>query len=122
MKILVFSDTHNYLDNAREVLRRIGGQMDMVLHLGDHDTDAMELKKEFPSLPFHYVLGNNDYSWDTPDKKMVFAGGKNCSLSMGINSGFTGIMTAFLTGQKNKGQMWCSLDIPIVLFTMTEDG
>lgn len=66
MKILVFSDTHNYLDNAREVLRRIGGQMDMVLHLGDHDTDAMELKKEFPSLPFHYVLGNNDYSWDTP--------------------------------------------------------
>lgn len=47
MKILVFSDTHNYLDNAREVLRRIGGQMDMVLHLGDHDTDAMELKRNF---------------------------------------------------------------------------
>ena len=83
MKILVFSDTHNYLDNAREVLRRIGGQMDMVLHLGDHDTDAMELKKEFPSLPFHYVLGNNDYSWDTPDKKMVFAGGKKLLLVHG---------------------------------------
>ena len=83
MKILVFSDTHNYLDNAREVLRRIGGQMDMVLHLGDHDTDAMELKKEFPSLPFHYVLGNNDYSWDTPDKKMVFSGGKKLLLVHG---------------------------------------
>lgn len=83
MKILVFSDTHNYLDNAREVLWRIGGQMDMVLHLGDHDTDAMELKKEFPSLPFHYVLGNNDYSWNTPDKKMVFAGGKKLLLVHG---------------------------------------
>lgn len=122
MKILVFSDTHNYLDNAREVLRRIGGQMDMVLHLGDHDTDAMELKRNFH-------LSRSIMCWATtitlgirPIRKWYSQAEKNCSLSMGINSGYTGIMTAFPTGQRNKGQMWCSLDIPIVLFMMTEDG
>ena len=29
------------------------------------------------------MLGNNDYSWDTPDKKMVFAGGKKLLLVHG---------------------------------------
>ena len=48
MKILVLSDTHSYLDNARNVLKRIGDKMDMVFHLGDHDADALELQKEFP--------------------------------------------------------------------------
>ena len=45
MKILVLSDTHSYLDNARNVLKRIGDKMDMVFHLGDHDADALELMK-----------------------------------------------------------------------------
>ena len=83
MKILVLSDTHSYLDNARNVLKRIGDKMDMVLHLGDHDADALELMKEFPKLPFHYVKGNNDYLMDTPSKKMVRAGGKNLLLTHG---------------------------------------
>lgn len=83
MKILVFSDTHTYLENARKVLRHIGERMDMVLHLGDHDTDAMELQKEFPTLPFHYVKGNNDYGWDTPTHKIVRMGGKTLLLTHG---------------------------------------
>ncbi len=83
MKILVFSDTHSHLDRARNVLKRIGGKMDMVFHLGDHDTDALELQKEFPRLPFHYVKGNNDYLLDTPMKKMVRAGGKALLLTHG---------------------------------------
>ena len=57
--------------------------MDMVFHLGDHDADALELQKEFPRLPFHYVKGNNDYLMDTPSKKMVRAGGKNLLLTHG---------------------------------------
>ena len=83
MKILILSDTHSYLDNARNVLKRIGDKMDMVFHLGDHDADALELQKEFPNLPFHYVKGNNDYLMDTPSKKMVRAGGKNLLLTHG---------------------------------------
>ena len=83
MKILVLSDTHSYLDNARNVLKRIGDKMDMVFHLGDHDVDALELQKEFPNLPFRYVKGNNDYLIDTPSKKMVRVGGKNLLLTHG---------------------------------------
>ena len=83
MKILVLSDTHSYLDNARNVLKRIGGKMDMVFHLGDHDGDALELQKEFPNLPFHFVKGNNDYGIDTPSKKLVRVGGKALLLTHG---------------------------------------
>ena len=83
MKILVLSDTHSYLDNARNVLKRIGDKMDMVFHLGDHDDDALELQKEFPKLLFHFVKGNNDYLIDTPSKKMVRVGGKNLLLTHG---------------------------------------
>lgn len=83
MKILVLSDTHSYLDNARAVLHRIGSQMDLVFHLGDHDADALELQKEFPGLPFHYVKGNNDYLMDSPSKKMVRVGGKAILLTHG---------------------------------------
>ncbi len=83
MRILVFSDTHSYLDNARHVLRRIGERMDMVFHLGDHDADALALQREFSHLPFHYVKGNNDYLMDTPSKKMVCVAGKNLLLTHG---------------------------------------
>lgn len=61
MKLLIFSDSHGRLENARNVLRRLGGRMDMVCHLGDHDSDAEELQREFPDLPFHIVQGNNDF-------------------------------------------------------------
>lgn len=83
MKILVLSDTHCYLENARNVLQRIGKKMDMVFHLGDHDADALELQKEFPNLPFHFVKGNNDYGIDTPSQKLIRAGGKALLLTHG---------------------------------------
>lgn len=83
MKLLVISDTHHYLDNAQDVLMRIGTQMDGVLHLGDHDTDAAELQKEFPALPFHVVKGNNDYSMETPNNQMLRMCGRNILLTHG---------------------------------------
>ena len=83
MKLLVFSDSHGWLENARNVLRRIGGRMDMVCHLGDYDSDAEELQKEFPTLPFHVVQGNNDFYTTAPQKKMVRAGGKAILLTHG---------------------------------------
>ena len=67
MKILVLSDTHSYLDNARNVLKRIGDKMDMVLHLGDHDADALELmntgvqylREHMPdACRIHYAITN----------------------------------------------------------------
>ena len=83
MKILVLSDTHAYLENARAVLARLQGKVDAVFHLGDHDDDAVALQQEFPKLPFHYVKGNNDYRVDTPSQKLVRLGGKNLLLTHG---------------------------------------
>ena len=83
MKILVLSDTHAYLENARAVLARLQGKVDAVFHLGDHDDDAVALQQEFPKLPFHYVKGNNDYRVDTPSQKLVRLGGKTLLLTHG---------------------------------------
>ncbi len=52
MKLLVISDTHGYLSNARDVLNRIGKYMSGVIHLGDHSYDAEDLKTEYPDLLF----------------------------------------------------------------------
>ncbi len=83
MKLLVISDTHHYMDNARDVLLRIGAQMDAVVHLGDHDTDAAELQKEFPTLPFHVVKGNNDYGMQTPNNQILRIAGRAILLTHG---------------------------------------
>ena len=82
MKLLVISDTHSYLENARNVMNTIGDRIDMVLHLGDHDEDAKILQEEYPDVPFHYVRGNNDYT-NTPDFKMVEVNGRKLLLTHG---------------------------------------
>ena len=55
MKILVLSDTHAYLENARAVLARLQGKVDAVFHLGDHDDDAVALQQEFPKLNIEHI-------------------------------------------------------------------
>ena len=101
MKILVLSDTHAYLENARAVLARLQGKVDAVFHLGDHDDDAVALQQEFPKLPFHYVKGNNDYRVDTPSQKLVRLGGKTLLLTHGhkqrVGGGTGGGCCAFRT-------------------------
>ncbi|MDD3393850.1 MAG: metallophosphoesterase [Anaerotignum sp.] len=83
MKILVFSDSHGRIENAKAVLQRLERQVDMVFHLGDYDEDAIALQSMFSSLPFHYVKGNNDFGQDTPSHKLVLAQGKRFLLTHG---------------------------------------
>ncbi|KXL54537.1 hypothetical protein CLNEO_06440 [Anaerotignum neopropionicum] len=83
MKILVFSDSHGRIENAKAVLGRLEHKTDMVFHLGDNDEDAVALQSMFPKLPFHYVKGNNDFRWDTPSHKLVTAQGKRFLLTHG---------------------------------------
>jgi putative phosphoesterase len=83
MKILVFSDSHGHIENAKAVLERLEQQVDMVFHLGDYDEDAIALQSLFSGLPFHYVKGNNDYGRDTLSHKLVFAQGKRFLLTHG---------------------------------------
>lgn len=58
MKILVVSDTHRHMEKMCMAVEL--EQPDMVLHLGDHDSDAMELARRMPNLPVCYVRGNCD--------------------------------------------------------------
>ncbi|MDD4844937.1 MAG: metallophosphoesterase [Anaerotignum sp.] len=83
MKILVLSDSHGRIENAKAVLERLEQKVDMVFHLGDYDEDAIALQSLFSGLPFHYVKGNNDYGWDTPSHKLVSAQGKRFLLTHG---------------------------------------
>ena len=70
MKIIVFSDSHRELDGMRQVLAR--EKPDYVFHLGDHDSDAEQISREFPTLPVATVRGNCDGWSDTP-KTLCFS-------------------------------------------------
>ncbi len=59
MKVLVMSDTHGYIFNAREALDR-HPEVEMVLHLGDYCKDASQLSQLYPDIRFEYVYGNCD--------------------------------------------------------------
>ncbi len=108
MKILVLSDTHSYLKNAEAVLRQIGGRMDAVFHLGDHDEDAVFLQKEFPQVPFHYVRGNNDFCMDTPWEKLVRLGGKRLLLTHGNRQRvYNGLDTISYRAEEQEADVVC---------------
>lgn len=83
MKIVIFSDSHGQLRQAQGVLEQLQDRVDMVFHLGDHDSDAALLQKSFPKIPFHKVKGNNDFSMETPSTQLVRACGRCFLLTHG---------------------------------------
>ena len=58
MKILVVSDTHRTVEKMRMAIEM--EKPDMVLHLGDHDADAIEIARLMPQVNICYVRGNCD--------------------------------------------------------------
>ncbi len=54
----------------------------MVLHAGDHASDAAELEKMFPEIEFRYVSGNCDFS-KAPSELIIDAEGKKILLTHG---------------------------------------
>ena len=72
MKAAVFSDTHRFTRFVIEAIRR--SQPDMIIHLGDHDVDADELRKVFPEIPVYNVRGNCDFLTDAPETDVVSIG------------------------------------------------
>lgn len=61
MKILVFSDTHGRIDSCIRIIKNTD-DVDMIIHAGDHSSDAEEIQKQFPDIPVKYVRGNCDFS------------------------------------------------------------
>lgn len=81
MRILVFSDSHRDIESCIRVINNIVG-VDMILHAGDHISDAKELCRMFPEIAFEYVPGNCDFSADDQDV-IVEAEGKRIFLTHG---------------------------------------
>ena len=60
MRILIFSDSHGEISLCTSVITKIGA--DMIIHAGDHATDAERIKSIFPDISVKYVKGNCDFS------------------------------------------------------------
>jgi len=87
VKILVISDTHKNISNARDIIKRIKSKIDLVIHLGDHDTDAEQLKYEFENVAFQYVPGNCDWCSFEDGKKILNVAGKKIMMTHGHDYG-----------------------------------
>lgn len=81
LRIIVFSDSHKDIDSCARVIRNMVG-VDMVLHAGDHASDAAELEKMFPEIEFKYVAGNCDFT-AVPSELIIEAEGKRIFLTHG---------------------------------------
>ncbi|MGL4790488.1 MAG: metallophosphoesterase [Anaerotignaceae bacterium] len=103
MKILVLSDSHNYLENARFVLKSFN--YNYVVHLGDNVIDAKDLQEEFPHKEFHFVAGNNDFC-STPYDKEINIGGKKILITHGhIHSILYSFLNLALWGREKEADM-----------------
>lgn len=81
MRILVFSDSHKNISACISVIENIIG-VDMILHAGDHASDAAWIQKCFPNIPVKYVAGNCDTNI-APLEMIIEAEDKHIYLSHG---------------------------------------
>ena len=86
MRILVFSDSHGSISACTTVVENIIN-VDMILHAGDHASDAVWIQKCFPDIPVKYVCGNCDPATAPPeliieaeDKKIFLTHGHRYSV------------------------------------------
>lgn len=59
MKLLILSDSHRNLDYMQKAVEL--ERPDRIIHLGDHEADAMRLREKYPNIPMYSVTGNCDY-------------------------------------------------------------
>lgn len=83
MRILVFSDSHKKIDNCIKTIENIIG-VDLIIHAGDHSSDAQELARIFPDIPIKYVKGNCDIS-QAPSELIIEAEDKKIFITHGHN-------------------------------------
>ncbi len=81
-KILIFSDTHGYIDNCISAINN-SDIVSAVIHAGDNTRDAEDLISIFPNIPVYYVCGNNDWYSRAPMEMTVELGGKRIYITHG---------------------------------------
>lgn len=81
-KILIFSDTHGYIDDCISIINSTD-IVSAVIHAGDYTRDAEDLISIFPNIPVYYVKGNNDFYTSAPMNFTLKAGVKNIFITHG---------------------------------------
>ncbi len=93
MRLLILSDSHTDVEAMQKAVRR--EKPDVILHLGDHFTDAQELGRSFPDIPLHAVEGNTDYAPGAPVELLLPFEGKRIYMThghlFGVKMGISGI-------------------------------
>lgn len=72
MKILVLSDSHGNVENMKSAVEQ--EKPDMIIHLGDCQSDALQLKALYPDIPLEGVPGNCDSSMDPAERVLMIEG------------------------------------------------
>ncbi|GHU74807.1 phosphoesterase [Clostridia bacterium] len=86
MRILIFSDSHNDFENMVKVIKKIQKDIDLIIHLGDHYSDAMYIKQKF-GIDTLAVSGNCDYAPNAPESEIYETEGKRIYITHGHNCG-----------------------------------
>jgi len=94
MKIIVFSDSHQDIEPMVNVVKAFSP--DMIIHLGDHVSDAVELEQRFVKIPIEYVKGNCDLNSFISSSKTLNIKNKTIFIAhgdeYGVRSGTSGII------------------------------
>lgn len=100
MRIGVVSDTHGYIERAVKSLKSIV-DLDMIIHLGDHVSDAKKIEKEM-NIEVIYVRGNCDLlDTDVEKEKILEIDGKKILVTHGhIYDVKNGITKLFFKGKE----------------------
>ena len=81
MRLAVMSDTHGNVDAAESALK-LAGEVDMVIHAGDHYRDGIRLQ-ERTGIPVVAVYGNRDYPIRGPVEEVFDASGVQIYITHG---------------------------------------
>lgn len=81
IRIIVFSDTHKCIEPCIQAVNNIK-DIDMIIHAGDHWSDARELEDIFKNIPVKYVRGNCDFSL-APLEELIEIGNRKIFVTHG---------------------------------------
>ena len=104
MKIIVFSDSHNDIETMEKVSMAM--KPDMILHLGDHCTDGIELEQRIGNITVIVVKGNCDLWTAVSEERMLDLDGCRIFMTHGHEYGVrNGYSTIIEEGRKREAHI-----------------
>lgn len=83
MKILLVSDTHHDFDSLYRLVMSNKSKIDLLIHLGDGESDIDDLRAVEPLIPIRHISGNCDFCSLMPSSSVVEAEGVKLFITHG---------------------------------------